>query len=397
MKKVFLTAITIAMLWGIKAFGMYGWSSLWIGFPTDPNQLRVRTDQLGFVLGNGTIKGTFGFKANRGILGYGNIFEVNSSSTSDQHNSESSFLNSTISAGLAYTSDAISVGVGYNFTYFDRFIQVHTPVLVLKVSDKFRMAIPIRVAAGKRYTANIGTNTSESLVSPQSATKTNDYLGVSIHSQFRIYPGIDLLRQIRLYVNYGMNKLADNSDKNYSITRQNFSFQLRIYQDYYVESVRLQPYLRIMFSTALNNNYGKSFNAQNSKYGTIGSYDGLSASSGWNNADTASWISGSSSDRNPWFFNIAIPLGIFANSDILSFYFMPELGLSITGNADKSVKEKYALSYGIYAEIYMTPIKNVEWYNELGMNGASDTAGITGIKWEVSSGITWYLPSLQNN
>lgn len=50
MKKVFLTAITIAMLWGIKAFGMYGWSSLWIGFPTDPNQLRVRTDQLGFVL-----------------------------------------------------------------------------------------------------------------------------------------------------------------------------------------------------------------------------------------------------------------------------------------------------------------------------------------------------------
>lgn len=76
---------------------------------------------------------------------------------------------------------------------------------------------------------------------------------------------------------------------------------------------------------------------------------------------------------------------------------MPELGLSITGNADKSVKEKYALSYGIYAEIYMTPIKNVEWYNELGMNGASDAAGITGIKWEVSSGITWYLPSLQNN
>lgn len=158
---------------------------------------------------------------------------MNSSSTSDQHNSESSFLNSTVSAGLAYTSDAISVGVGYNFTYFDRFIQVHTPVLVLKVSDKFRMAIPIRVAAGKRYTANIGTNTSESLVSPQSATKTNDYLGVSIHSQFRIYPGIDLLRQIRLYVNYGMNKLADNSDKNYSITRQNFSFQLRIYQVLY--------------------------------------------------------------------------------------------------------------------------------------------------------------------
>ena len=26
MKKVFLTAITIAMLWGIKAFGMYGWN-----------------------------------------------------------------------------------------------------------------------------------------------------------------------------------------------------------------------------------------------------------------------------------------------------------------------------------------------------------------------------------
>ena len=397
MKKTFLISIVL-MLWGgvAQVFGMYGWSSLWIGFPTDPNQLRIRTDQVGFVLGNGTIKGTFGFKANRGILGYGDIFAINSTSTASQHNSESSYLNSTISAGLAYTSDAISVGVGYNFTYFDRFIQVHTPVLVLKVSDKFRTAIPIRVASGKRYTGTVETNLN--LVSPQSAQNTNDYLGVSIHPQFRIYPGMDLLRQIRLYIDYGMNKISSAQDKNNSIMRQNFSFQLRIYQDYYVENVRIQPYLRIMFATAFNNVYGSSFDTQGAtKYGKSGGYAGLSASSGWDTVEPSMWLNKDTIHaRNPWYFNIAIPLGIFANSDILSFYFMPELGLSITGAADYKWKERYALSYGIYAEIYMTPIKNVEWYNELGMNGDSTAAGITGIKWEVSSGITWYLPTFND-
>ena len=33
------------------------------------NQLRARMNQLGFTLGNGTIKGTFGFKANTLING----------------------------------------------------------------------------------------------------------------------------------------------------------------------------------------------------------------------------------------------------------------------------------------------------------------------------------------
>ncbi|WP_439097908.1 hypothetical protein [Brachyspira hyodysenteriae] len=42
---------------------MYGDRDSWIDFLTHGNQFRARMDQLGFVLGNGTIKGTFGFRS----------------------------------------------------------------------------------------------------------------------------------------------------------------------------------------------------------------------------------------------------------------------------------------------------------------------------------------------
>ena len=77
-----------------------------------------------------------------------------------------------------------------------------------------------------------------------------------------------------------------------------------------------------------------------------------------------------------------------------------------------SISKKLSLGYGVYAEIYITPLKNLEWYFEaqLGNLGGSGTytttdgAGATttttvsltklGLGFNATTGITWYLPAL---
>ena len=89
-------------------------------------------------------------------------------------------------------------------------------------------------------------------------------------------------------------------------------------------------------------------------------------------------------------------LGLTANSDIVSLYLEPSLGLQITqpGSAtDNKVKELYSLAWGAYAEIYITPLKNLEWYFEADVNN-SDYYDITPVNFAASTGITWYLPAL---
>ena len=90
-------------------------------------------------------------------------------------------------------------------------------------------------------------------------------------------------------------------------------------------------------------------------------------------------------------------LGITANSDIVSLYVEPSLGLTITqsGSAtDNKVKEIYGLAWGTYAEIYITPIKNLEWYFEADVNNNATSGAVTPVKFAASTGITWYLPAL---
>ena len=93
---------------------------------------------------------------------------------------------------------------------------------------------------------------------------------------------------------------------------------------------------------------------------------------------------------------LAPALGITANSDIVSLYVEPSLGLKITqpGSAtDNKVKETYGLAWGTYAEIYITPLKNLEWYFEADVGNNANSGG-TPVKLAASTGITWYLPAL---
>ena len=82
---------------------------------------------------------------------------------------------------------------------------------------------------------------------------------------------------------------------------------------------------------------------------------------------------------------------------IVSLYVEPSLGFQINqkGSAtDKNAKELYSLYYGAYAEIYITPLKNLEWYFEVDINNDNATASLSAVTFAGTTGITWYLPAL---
>ena len=394
MKKVFLTTIALLSMASASVFGMYGPDSDWIFFLTDGNRFRARADQLGFTLGNDTIKGTFGFR-NKGFGGqFGKMLN-----TTDGVNYN---FNPTISMGLGYTSSLISVGVGYNATIgSQRWTKyngkaegkkteavAHTPVLVLNAMDNaFRMAIPIQVV-----------NLTDKFEGAKGSVTA-----VSLDAQFRYYTGLDFLPQIRLYLrygNYGYEKTTGGT-KDKGTFAETFGFDFRLYFGAMVEEVALQPYIKLAYNGALGKQHSKR---------SVTAIDALNDSANFANqlvssfADpnnptepTTTYGGNAAWKKSAWDLTLAPTLGLTANSDVVSLYFEPSLGLQIIqpGSAtDDKVKEIYSLAWGAYAEIYITPLKNLEWYFEANVNNNAANGAITPVKFAASTGITWYLPAL---
>ena len=381
MKKIFLTTIALLSIASASVFGMYGVDTDWINFLTHGNQFRARLDQLGFTLGNDTIKGTFGFDNNTGYGGaYGGLLVDNE--PTGKH--RSSWIPS-ISMGLGYTSSLISVGVGYNATIGDQIQKfngkaesktvnksAHTPVLVLNAMDNaFRMAIPIQV-----YVLNDKDETGAK----------NSINAVSVDSQFRYYTGLDMLPQIRLYLRYGGGnfKGGDISGK----IGESFGFDFRLYFGSMVEEVALQPYVKLVYNGALG------------KYHDNIRVEAVKIMNGNNGANT---VPGNLQlAKSAWNLNLVAGLGLTANSDIVSLYLEPSLGLKVNqaGSTDKNAKETYDLGYDVYAEIYITPLKNLEWYFEASIgnvgvvNNNNQVVAGKGLGFAGTTGITWYLPAL---
>ena len=377
MRKIFLTAIALLSMASASVFGMYGVDTDWIFFLTHGNQFRARLDQLGFTLGNDTIKGTFGFDNNAGYGGvYGSLL-----SSAEATNKIYYDFNPSISMGLGYTSSLISVGVGYNVTLGPRvnkyngkadtkLVQqaAHTPVLVLNAMDNaFRMAIPIQVYVMNDKGAD-GTKISIN--------------AVSVDSQFRYYTGLDMLPQIRLYLRYGGGnfKGGDISGK----IGETFGFDFRLYFGSMVEEVALQPYVKLVYNGALGKYH------DNTRIEAVKVMNSGSIGSGGNyTVPTNLYLT-----KGAWDLNLVAGLGLTANSDIVSLYLEPTLGLKVTqeGSIDKNAKEIYDLGYGVYAEIYITPLKNLEWYFEASIGNVDTTT--KGLAFAGTTGITWYLPAL---
>ena len=379
MRKIFLTAIALLSMASASVFGMYGVDTDWIFFLTHGNQFRARLDQLGFTLGNDTIKGTFGFDNNADFGGvYGSLLSENSEYPAQGRGFNYDFKPS-ISMGLGYTSSLISVGVGYNVTIGKKGYKqdgnkpynpvAHTPVLVLNALDNaFRMAIPIQV-----YVMNDKDDT---------GTK-NNITAVSVDSQFRYYTGLDMLPQIRLYLRYGGGNYKEGTQS--EKIGESFGFDFRLYFGSMVEEVALQPYVRLAYNGALGK-YHRTTRVEAVKIMNANGFPVL-------NSVLA---------KGAWDLNLVAGLGLTANSDIVSLYLEPTLGLKVEqpGSTDKNAKEVYSLGYGVYAEIYITPLKNLEWYFEasIGNTHSHDAANAVvsgkGLEFAGTTGITWYLPAL---
>ena len=398
MKKIFLTTITLLSIVSASVFGMYGVNSGdWIGFLTHGNQFRARMGQLGFTLGNDTIKGTFGF-FNNGRGAYGSMLSQSTAAGEAGTGLYYDFT-PTISMGLAYTSSLISVGVGYNATIgprLDRYNNktepkkveavVHTPVLVLNALDNaLRIAIPIQVV---------------NLTDKFDGVGKGSVTAVSLDAQFRYFTGLDFLPQIRLlikYGNYGMQLSSEGGQKEKVTFAESFGFEFRLYFGAMVEEVALQPYIKLVYNGALGKQHSKrsvtALDALNDSASFMGQITSLFANPNTATQPSTTYGGNATWKKSAWDLTLAPTLGITANSDIVSLYVEPSLGLQITQNGsatDNKVKELYSLYWGAYAEIYITPIKNLEWYFEA--NVSRDT--VAPVSLAASTGITWYLPAL---
>ena len=368
MKKVLLTAMALLTIASASAFGMYGRGDSWIDFLVHGNQFRARMDQLGFVLGNGTIKGTVGFRAEG--VNWGNILSGNTGNVK---------LDSTISAGIGYTSDMIGIGLGYNYTFatgpFGGNIGVHTPVLMVNaLNNNLRISVPIQVAV-KDYNNLFGANTKIT------------YTGVAFNNiQLRYYTGIDAFNAIRLYFYYRNSTIKNDST---SGTSEIFGFQARFYfLNTQIGNVTVNPYLKVAYDTALKGGLDASgqytYTAEN-----VGSYEFVP------NTGKQSDIY----EKNPYKVTAQAVLGITANSDIVSLYVEPSLGYTAiyngkyagTGTIDPKVNHK--LAWGAYTELYIRPVQDLEWYFEMDVNNSNVDESNIPVHFETTTGITWYLPS----
>ena len=375
MKKVLLTAMALLTIASASAFGMYGRGDSWIDFLVHGNQFRARMDQLGFVLGNGTIKGTAGFRAEG--VNWGNILSGNTGNVK---------LNSTISAGIGYTSEMIGVGLGYSYTFANDsiskgYIGVHTPVLMVNaLNNNLRIAVPIQVAV-KDYDAN-------------SLYGETTYTGVAFDNiQLRYYTGIDAFNAIRLYFYYRNSTIKDKNSDN-TATSEIFGFQARFYfLNTQIGNVNVNPYLKVTYDTVL-----KGALAESGKY-TYKAEDLGGFSGGYpilvpNNLKQSDYY-----EKSPYKVGASAVLGITANSDIVTLYVEPSLGYTAiydgksarTGAIDPKVNHK--LAWGAYTELYIRPVQDLEWYFEMDVNNSNVDESNIPVHFETTTGITWYLPS----
>ncbi|PTY41451.1 variable surface family protein [Brachyspira hampsonii] len=394
MKKFLLTAIALLTMASASAFAMYGDQDDWIDFLTDGNQFRARMDQLGFVLGNNTIKGTFGFRSQAVTTALGNILTTGASGNVD--------LTTTISGGIGYTSEPFGIGLGYNYTHVSDRLGVHTPVLMINaLNNNLRIAVPIQIATSQNPYNYVDPNGV-----PYNTEK--DYLGISTDVQIRYYTGIDAFNQIRVYFKYGQasykNRVNQNPEVYADDMAQSVGFETRFYfLNTPVGNVTVNPYLKVAFNTSLkghaDNNQVRAGGAGDysiDRFDRSYSYNGSSSKEEW--------------EKSPYDVTVAAVLGITANSDIVSLYVEPSLGYTATysGRAKSSYtsgnitdtttepdpKVMHDLYWGAYAELYITPVQDLEWYFEMDVNNNSDPATYNGVPvyFETTTGITWYLP-----
>ena len=409
MKKLLI--ILLFTLIPMSLFGFYGDGSgrSFIDFLMDKDQLRARTDQIGFLYGTEHIRVAFGVTGNTS-----GVILDNWTNDSSTNNKLSSYFRPSVALAVGYKSDLISVGGAYQFKYIDSNYMVHTPALMLTAMDNtLRFNIPVAIGVGNNF------------------IKNTFIVSTAVESRYYLHKFIDYFSQLRLYFYYGYARMSyakiissaqaegvDPNSKAIYKDQTSIGLDLRAYFNFPTDKgVSIEPYIRVLYSQALDtvenlngtlNKYkGENFNI------TPYSFDYTSLSFDVTGTEKLSggYIASVPGIPNPqgrvpisgiYRIGIALPLGLRASNDFVSLYVEPSLAVTIFGGKISllGVERKgpfYTFGYVVYAELTVTPVKYLELFLELQTGGASRLggdlygAGATTMILNASSGIAWYF------
>ena len=408
MKKLLI--ILLFTLIPMSLFGFYGDGSgrSFIDFLMDRDQLRARTDQIGFLYGTEHIRVAFGITGNTSGVILDNW--TNDSQTNRKLND---YFRPSVALAVGYKSDLISVGGAYQFKYIDSNYMVHTPVLMLTAMDNtLRFNIPVAIGIGNHQAKN-------TLV-----------VSTAVEARYYLHKFIDYFSQLRLYVYYGYARMSyakiissaqaegvDPNSKAIYKDQTSIGIDLRAYFNFPTDKgVSIEPYLRVLYSAALETveNLGGVLNRRKGNNFNINAYgfDYTSLNFDTENRDlSGGYIASVPGIPNPqgqmsidgiYRVGIALPLGLRASNDFVSLYVEPSLAVTIFGGKISllGVEKKgffYTFGYVVYSELTVTPVKYLELFLELQTGGASRLggdlygAGTTTMILNASSGIAWYF------
>ena len=410
MKKLLI--ILLFTLIPMSLFGFYGDGSgrSFIDFLMDKDQLRARTDQIGFLYDCETdyLRLAFGVTGNT----TGVILD-NWTNDSSTNNKLSSYFRPSVALAVGYKSDLISVGGAYQFKYVDSNYMVHTPAIMLTAMDNtLRLNIPVAIGIGNNF------------------IKNTFIVSTAVEARYYFHKFIDYLSQLRLYVYYGYARMSyakilsdggfdvDPSSKAIYKDQASVGIDFRAYFNFPTErSLSIEPYIRVLYSQALEtvenlngtlNKYkGENFNI--TPYGF--DYTSLSFDATGTEKLSGGYIASVPGIPNPqgrvpisgiYRIGIALPLGLRASNDFVSLYVEPSLSATIFGGNISllGVERKgpfYTFGYVVYAELTVTPVKDLELYLELQTGGATRLGGdlyaasTTTLVLNSSCGVAWYF------
>ena len=408
MKKLLI--ILLFILIPMSLFGFYGDGSgrSFIDFLMDRDQLRARTDQIGFLYGTEHIRVAFGITGNTSGVILDNW--TNDSQTNRKLND---YFRPSVALAVGYKSDLISVGGAYQFKYVDSNYMVHTPVLMLTAMDNtLRFNIPVAIGIGNHQAKN-------TLV-----------VSTAVEARYYLHKFIDYFSQLRLYFYYGYARMSyakiissaqaegvDPNSKAIYKDQTSIGIDLRAYFNFPTDKgVSIEPYLRVLYSAALDTveNLGGVLNRRKGDNFNINAYgfDYTSLNFDPQNRDlSGGYIASVPGIPNPqgqmsidgiYRVGIALPLGLRASNDFVSLYVEPSLAVTIFGGKISllGVERKgffYTFGYVVYSELTVTPVKYLELFLELQTGGASRLGGdlygasATTMILNASSGIAWYF------
>ena len=405
-KYLLITALTI--LFGLSNLYGYYASENFIDFLVQSNQLRIRTDRLGVLHGTDYLRVAVGLTSANSLSDY--IFHnINSV---QQTNAINTFVPSAL-VGIGYEAGFWGIGFGYEFTYKNDAYMVHTPIITATaLDDDFRINIPVQIGVGSKSKAEV--------------TDLRGALVISTGVEARYYIRRSVFSHLRLYLNYGNSYIENVQDKSQKIRQQSVGFQARLYFQVETDTVLIEPIIRFQFDQALHSEINESidkraiydnFNITAKGFTPYWPQIGPGITAGAHaNPDTGAGIQGgyiasipgSFYAIEPYRIGLALPVGFTATSqdENIHFYLEPALSFtminakkiatSIDDNAPVRKTPFMALGYVVYGELYIRPVKNLEWYFELQTGGVTIADSLknlasTSMVLNANTGLTYYF------